>query len=69
MIQENNNKEAEGQDLSKKYDDYVLSEDDFLPPEDRRKFYSGVRDVCRDNCFDSYLEDYYEYYSEWSDNF
>lgn len=39
-----------------------ISENDFLPPEDRRRYNSGMRDVCRDNNFDTFLEEFYEAY-------
>lgn len=45
--------------------DFVeLSEKDFYPPEDKRKFRSGVSDIYGGDNYSDYLEDFCEEYGE-----
>lgn len=53
-----------------KCDEYILSESDFLPSKDKRKLYSGIRNVYNSGeNYDDYLEYFYETYGEdiWQD--
>lgn len=53
-----------------KCDEYILSESDFYPPEDKRRFYSGIQNAYNgEEDYDDYLEYFYETYGEdiWND--
>ena len=49
---------------SKKKDYYELSEKDFYPPEDKRYYCSGVKDIFGGDNFADYAEYFFDTYGE-----
>lgn len=42
--------------------DYVLTEEDFYPPEDKRLYCSKIRDIRKGDTFDDYVEWFWDNY-------
>jgi hypothetical protein len=51
---------------NKKQDNFVLSEKDFYPPEDKRYLKSGVDDINGGDNFADYAKQYFKLYDEMS---
>lgn len=52
------------QNKKKILDYYELTEEDFYPPEDKRTFHSGVRNIHGGDNFEDYIKYFYELYED-----
>lgn len=52
--------------IEKQNSSVVLSEEDFYPPQDSRKYRSGVNDIYGGDNFADFAKDFYEYCQDFN---